>query len=217
MLFRRSAATITDVWHVVGLRGTGTDNYAVTDVFVPTAYAFTRDAAEDRRHPGALYRMSMFHMYAASFGTIALGVAQATLDAFIQLARNKAPILGKSSMVESALVQAQIGHGQAQILAARTFLLHSIDAMWDGARIGDITLEQRAAMRMASTYAIQQARDAVNTIYHAAGAAAVFESNAFERRLRDVNAIAQQIQGHYSLFEIVGQHLLGLNPSVKLL
>ncbi|MPZ56043.1 MAG: acyl-CoA dehydrogenase [Rhizobiales bacterium] len=217
MLFRRTAATITDVWHVVGLRGTGTDNYAVSDLFVPAAYSFGRDAVEDRQYPSALYRMSMFHMFAAGFGAIALGIAQATLDAFIQLARSKTPMLGKNLLSESSLVQSQLGHGQAQILAARTFLLQSVHDMWEGAVGSNITLGQRAAMRMASTYAIHQARDVVNTMYHAAGATAVFESNPYERRLRDVNAVTQQIQGHYSLFEIVGQHLLGMSPNFKLL
>lgn len=217
MVFPRTAASITDVWHVVGLRGTGSDNYAVSDLFVPAAFSFGRDSSEDRQHPGALYRMSMFHMFAAGFGAVALGIAQTVLESFVELAGKKTPMLRQSTLSENALVQSQIGLGKAKILASRAFLLQSVRDMWDGACQSDITLEQRAAMRMASTYAIHQAKDVVDTIYHAAGATAVFEGNPYERRLRDIHAVTQQIQGHYSLFEIVGQQALGMNPNFKLL
>ena len=154
MLFPRSSATLADVWDVVGLRGTGSDNYAVTDVFVPESHSFLRDGVDDRRHSGPLYRMSMFHMFAAAFAGVALGVAQASLDAFIQLAGQKTPMLGKSVLRDSASIQSQVGYCQTRLLSVRAFLYQSIGELWGGALRSDITLQQRAAMRMASTYAI---------------------------------------------------------------
>jgi indole-3-acetate monooxygenase len=89
--------------------------------------------------------------------------------------------------------------------------------MWTGALGKNITIDQRAAMRMASTYAIHEAKDVVDAMYHASGATAIFAGNPFERRMRDIHAVTQQIQGHFSLFEIAGQHLLGMSPNFKLL
>ena len=65
-------------------------------------------------------------------------------------------------------------------------------------------------LRMASSHATHQARNVVDTAYHAAGATAIFESNPFERRFRDIHTVSQQVQAHFSLFELIGQHFLGL-------
>jgi hypothetical protein len=65
-------------------------------------------------------------------------------------------------------------------------------------------------LRLATSWGIQQAREVVNTMYHAAGSLAVFEENPFERRLRDIHSVAQQAQGRQLHFETVGQLMLGL-------
>ena len=70
---------------------------------------------------------------------------------------------------------------------------------------------------MAATFATHQARDVVDAAYHAAGATAIFQSNPFERRFRDVHTVSQQVQGHASNFEAVGQVLLGLQPVSKII
>ena len=70
--------------------------------------------------------------------------------------------------------------------------------------------EARVMLRTASSNAPHQARAVVDTAYHAAGASAIFESNPFERRFRDINTVSQQVQAHFSLFESIGQHFLGL-------
>ena len=118
---------------------------------------------------------------------------------------------------DNAAIQSQVGYCQARLLSVRAFLYQSIGDLWTGALRSDITLDQRAAMRMASTYAIHEAKDVVEAVYHAAGATAIFDNNPYERRMRDMHAIAQQVQGHFALFEVVGQHLLGMTPSFKLL
>ncbi len=73
-----------------------------------------------------------------------------------------------------------------------------------------MTDTQRTMIRLASTWAIQQSREVVNTLYHATGSAAVFEENPFERRLRDMHTVAQQAQGRQLHFETVGQVMLGV-------
>ena len=95
-------------------------------------------------------------------------------------------------------------------------LLASLDETWRAVgRAGDITLEQRMLIRLASTHALQQAKDVVDTVYHAAGASAIFASGPFERRFRDMHAITQQLQGRLAHFETVGQFLLGLDADIS--
>jgi alkylation response protein AidB-like acyl-CoA dehydrogenase len=77
---------------------------------------------------------------------------------------------------------------------------------------GEQTAEDRAMIRLASTWAIQSSREVVNTLYHAAGSVAIFADHPFERRLRDIHTVAQQSQGRQLHYETVGQILLGMTP-----
>ena len=216
MLLRREQATIKDVWQVVGLRGTGSDTYIVDDLFVDDAHTITRDRAEERRDPGMLYRFAAMQMYASGFASVALGVARATLDAFIALAREKTPSLSQTGLRESGVVQSVIGISDARLKAARTWLINVLEQTQEAVKAtGELTIDQRVLIRQAATYAIHQARETVNAVYHEAGATAIFDANPFERRFRDVNAVSQQIQGRRSHFETVGQHLLGVQPNLR--
>jgi indole-3-acetate monooxygenase len=94
-LFPKSAARMTDIWHVVGLKGTGSDQYAVEDLFVPAAFCVVRDDKAARREPGLLYHFSSLQLYASGFAAVAIGIARATLDAFLDLAQNKTPRAAK--------------------------------------------------------------------------------------------------------------------------
>ena len=213
MLLRRETAAIKDVWQVVGLRGTGSDTYSVHDMFVDDAHTLTRDRAEERREPGLIYKFAAMQIYASGFASVALGIARAALDAFIDLARGKTPALSQTSLRDNAVVQSAIGIADAKLHAARAWLLQVMTETQEAVRhTGELTLDQRIRIRQASTYAIHQAKEIVDTAYHEAGATAIFDANPFERRFRDVNTVTQQVQGRRSHFETVGQHLLGGQP-----
>jgi alkylation response protein AidB-like acyl-CoA dehydrogenase len=114
-------------------------------------------------------------------------------------------------MRENNVIQSQFAQCEARWLSARLMLHHAADDAWDTIlEKGEMTLEQRARLRLASTWAIQSSRDVCNTIYHAVGSFAVFEENPFERRLRDIHTVAQQGQGRQLHYETVGQLMLGL-------
>ena len=211
MLFRREDAVITDTWDVMGLRGTGSDTYAVTDMFIPAQLSLTRDMESERRHPSLLYRFSTMNIYAAGFAAVAMGLAQGTLDAFIKLAREKTPALTQSTLSSSQVVQYQLAYNKAKLNAARLQVLKALaDAQEALTTATALTLEHRAAIRVASTFAIHQSREVVDFAYHEAGATAIFKSNPFERRFRDVHTVCQQVQGRSSHFETVGQYYLGV-------
>jgi alkylation response protein AidB-like acyl-CoA dehydrogenase len=218
VLFRKTNAVIRDVWQVVGLKGTGSDTYTVSDLFVPAQYTFTREAAADRRETGALYRFTTFQLFGVGFAGIALGIARATLDALIQLASVKVPMLAAKPLRDNAVVQSQVACAEAKLQSSRALLMQTLDQMWALASAGEsFTIQQRATLRLAAVHAIHQSKDVVDTAYHLAGGSAIFENQAFERRLRDIHAVTQQVQSQIVNFEVVGQVLLGLPSTSKLI
>jgi alkylation response protein AidB-like acyl-CoA dehydrogenase len=212
MLFPKSNTRMTDIWHVIGLKGTGSDRFSVEDLFVPHQHSATRD--DDTRHEeGLLYRFSSLQLYAAGFAGVAMGIARSTLNAFVALAHNKVPFRSAGTLRDNHLIQSQVAQAEARLSAARAFLLSSLQEITaEVARIGHITLDQRMTVRLASTFAIHQSLQVVDTAYHAAGSTAIFEENPFERRFRDMHTVSQQLQGRQEHFETVGQYLLGLEP-----
>jgi len=122
MLFPASRARMTDVWHVIGLRGTASDSYSVGDLYVPKAYSMARDDASERRQPGALYCFPIVNLFASGFAGVALALARACLDDFVALARDKTPRGMSRTLRESAAVQGQVGQCEARLRSARMLL-----------------------------------------------------------------------------------------------
>jgi len=214
LLFPKASASFTDIWQVIGLCGTGSDSYTVADHFVPEKYTVSRENAAKPREPGPLYAFSSSNIYASGFAGVALGIARSALDAFVELARDKIPRGAKRTLRDNNVVQAQASQSEARLCGARAFLLGSLDEIWrEVSGSGRLAADHNTIIRLASTcWAIHQARDVVDMAYHAAGATAIFKSNPFERRFRDIHTVIQQYQGRQAHFETVGQALLGLEP-----
>src|SRR5215470_17691677 len=218
MLFPAASAELVDVWHVSGLRGTGSDAFTVTDLYVPHAYSVSRDDPAERRQPGPLYCFPAGSLYASGFAGVALGIARRMLDSFRALATEKTPRGFKRPLAESAVVQSQMAQAEAQLRSARGFLLSSLDEIWRAVgSSGVLTLDQRVLIRLASTYAIHQAKTVADTVHHAGGATSIFIESAFDRGFRDMHAVTQQLQGRQSHFETVGRFLFGLEPDTTFL
>src|SRR6266404_1248391 len=209
ILFPLESATLYDVWDVIGLNGTGTDSYSVDNLFIPEKFSVLRDDPADLREKGPLYRITTYTMFGLGFAAVSLGVARATLDAAIDLARGKASF-GLKAMRENNAVQGAIGRLEGNLRAARAYLYATADEAWrDLTQTGNLGEEHRIALRLASTWTIHQAASVVDTAYHMAGATAVFRANKFERRFRDMHAIAQQVQARNTHYEDVGKAILG--------
>jgi indole-3-acetate monooxygenase len=210
MLLPAKEAKFIDVWQVIGLRGTGSDSFTVTDHFVPHERSVARNFLAERQHGGKLYGVPDITVYAAGFAGVALGIARTMFDSFVQLARDKTPRGGTKTLRDNGVVQSQVGQAEARLHAARHYLTAVLAEIWRTLEPGSsITLDQRMQVRLASTHAIHEAMAVVDTAYHAAGATAIFNSNGFERRFRDMHTVAQQLQGRMSHFETVGLYLLG--------
>ena len=211
-LFRREQAAIADDWYVMGLRGTRSEGYAVEDLFVESRLTLDWETPEECRLDATLYRFPIRNIYASVFSGVALGIARTMLDDLVALARTKSPQGARTSMRESAVVHSRLAELEARLGAARAYQRETLREVWaevDAAR--EITMAQRARIRLATTYVINQATDVTEQVYRLAGATAIFESRAFERRFRDAHAVSQQIQGRHTNFETVGRHMLGLD------
>ena len=216
VLFPAAQANMRDIWQVVGLRGTGSDGYTVTDLFVPQDFTISRiDDPAERRLKTPLYALSGYNMFAAGFGALALGVARSLVSSFIALAKEKTPRGFRTSLRDDGPIQYELGHAEARLRAARAFLMEAVDDAWHEAlRDNALSLDARMAVRLAATHAIREAKDVADVAYDAAGTTAIFTANDFERRFRDIHTVAQQLQGRKSHFRTVGQHLLGLETDL---
>jgi indole-3-acetate monooxygenase len=215
-MFRRDAARNDDVWQVMGLRGTGSDNYTISDLFVDDAHSLTREYEPERQQHGPLYSFQAMQLYASGFASVALGISCAMLDAFVALARTKSQAWSAGSLRDNHAVQHIVSHSDAAWKAARAGLHKAVDDAWqDVERTGALSLQHRMEIRQAATYAIHVSRDMAHAVFHEAGSAAIFTKHPFERRLRDVNSVSQQLQGRRTHFETVGLYRLGGEPNLR--
>ena len=213
MLVPKSSATLHDVWHVSGLRGTGSQSFSCADVYVPRGHVVGYAPAA-RRERGPLYLFSTSGLFGPAFGSVALGLAHASLASFVEFAAGKVPRGMDRSLRESATVQAAVAVAHAQVGAARRYLHHTLFEVWEQVcGSGELSIEQQIAVRLASTHASQEAACVVDTVYGLAGSNAIFEDRPFERRFRDVHAGTQQLQARRAHYENVGAFLLGLEPN----
>ena len=217
MLFPAEAAEITDVWDVIGLKGTGSDTYSVRDLFVPEQMSFARDEEVDRRECGLLFNFSTSNIYSFGFAAVALGIARQMIDDAIKVASEKTPAGSRRALRDNNVVQAHFGRSEAAWRAARTYLYATARDLWQAmAEKPGMTTAQKIEIRMASTNAILQSGAIVDALYHMLGSSAVFRKHPFERRFRDMHTVMQQLQGRESHYENIGQVLLGVDPDALL-
>jgi len=225
MLVPSSDVAWIDIWNVVGLRGTASDRYTLDDHFVPADRSLPylgsqgrgpRGHEDECREKGPLYRMSMLTCYEVGFAGVALGIARAALDCFVDLAATKVQRGAKNPLRDNAVVQTNLAQAEANVRAARALLLQSVASIWKEISAGArLSVEHRVTIRLVSTNAIHKAREAVDFAYNAAGATAIFESHPLERRFRDIHTVTQQLQGRLSHFETVGAWMLGAEADLS--
>ena len=215
MLFPAGSVVMEDVWDTIGLRGTGTDAYTVKDLFVPAEYSTRRDNPKDRREAGPLYLFTSSALYSIGFSGVAMGIARAMLDEFNILATEKMPLRMRTTLGENTAIQAEYATAEARLGSARAFVLSEVSQAWDEAtRTGEVSMESRMRIRLATTYGIHEAKHAADVAYDLSGATAVYRSNGIERRFRDIHTVTQQMQGRKDHLQTVGGFMLGQEANV---
>ncbi len=205
-------AELLDTWHVRGLRGTGTNHFAVRDVFVPEERTML-DVGAPLYETGPLYQLPRTLLFASGDAAVALGTARSCLNAFIELAGAKTPRATSvgGRLCDQPLVQADVGLADAQIRSGRALLTETVREVWDTvSTTGTVSLDQRVSLRIAATHTIRLAVDAVDAVYNAAGATAIYDGHPIQRAFQDIHVISQHIQSRRAHYELVGRYWLGV-------
>jgi indole-3-acetate monooxygenase len=215
-IFPRASAEVFDNWHVVGLRATGSNDFQVSDLFVPedkTVPLVTFSPPPTQ--PGPLYAMPMTSTFVSCIATVTLGIARAAIEALIAIAAAKTPAGSASVLREKPLAQADLARAEALVRSGRALLFDELGASWNDALAGrDATMQRRALVRLAACQATQCAIQAVDLMYACGGGTSLFESNRLERCFRDVHAAGQHVAVAQSNLEPVGRVLFGLDPGM---
>jgi len=203
-------ARLLDTWLVRGMRGTGTHHFAVDDVFVPEARTVL-SATAPLVDTGLLYRIPRTLAFASGDAAAALGLARTCLEAFFELAGAKTPRAMIGLLRDQPMVQAEVGRAEANLRAGRALLTETVRDVWAAVTAaGALTLDQRAALRIATTHGIRLAVQVVDSVYNAAGATAIYDGHVLQRHFQDVHVISQHMQSRLANYELVGRHWLGL-------
>jgi alkylation response protein AidB-like acyl-CoA dehydrogenase len=203
-------AELLDTWHVRGMRGTGTHHFAVSDVFVPAERTILQAGAPLLEN-GPLYQIPRSLLFASADAAVAIGLARSCLATFYELAGAKTPRAMQAALRDQPLIQAAVGHAEADLRSVRAFLTEAVREIWtEATSTGVVTQEKRAILRLATTHAIRLAVQVVDTVYNAAGVTAIYEGNLMQRHFQDIHVISQHLQGRLAHYELVGKYWLGL-------
>jgi len=217
VIFPTDAVEVIDTWHVSGLRGTGSHDYRVADLFVRDDHSILCFDAMPLQ-PGTLYAVPIITVLSVAIAAVPLGIARAAIDTAVELAQVKTP--GLPSLHGSSLLlrdrptfQAAVGRAEALLGSARSFLLATVGDLWDEVSSGvAASMKRRAMVRLACTQAAQSAAQAVDLMYNAGGGTSLYETSRLERCFRDVHACTQHIATSTDSYELGGRVMLGFDP-----
>ncbi len=212
LFFPAEDCEIIDTWHAAGLRGTGSHDYAVSDLFVPGTRSFS--FREPPVQPGPLYALPTIAIFSTWIAAVPLGIARHAIDTLVELAGVKTATRSQNPLRQHATVQTDLARAEALLRSGRAFLYETLEETWQVVTTGDtLSLEQRSMLWLAATQATVAATQAVELMFSAGGSSSVYTSSPLERCLRDIRTAGQHMVVVPSNYEMVGQALLGFDMS----
>lgn len=211
--------TIIDTWHTAGLRGTGSADVAVEDVFIPAhralPIALTKgggNAPGCAVNPEALYKVPAFAMFSINQSVVALGLAQATFDVYVEQARTRVTRMSGKSIADYSTAQLKVAEADIAIRTARMLLHDSCDRGMAVAERGEVApMELKTELRAKATMGGKLSADAVDLVFQLSGGAGLYDSNPISRAMRDMNCIRGHITQNWDVNgSNHGRVLLGL-------
>jgi alkylation response protein AidB-like acyl-CoA dehydrogenase len=217
----RSDWSIVDTWHVSGLRGTGSKDIVVEEVFVPEHRLVSRQAMGQgltpgrEIHPRASYRLPMFSFIGYCITAPLVGMAQGALEAFEERARTQVGAMTGEKLSAAVPLQLRLAESASEVDAALLLMRRAVGEMLDAAAAGrELPLAARARYARDRAYAVRLCVRAVDRLFEAGGAHSLFESAPLQRFHRDIHAGAHQVGVAWDPFaEQYGRVRLGLEPS----
>ncbi len=206
--FSASDSEVHDTWETAGLRGTGSHDLSVHDLFVPATDSVCV-LSERPRHAGALYAFPLFGLLAMGVSAVGLGIAARAREALLEQAKEARR--GRRSLAESELVQVRVAEADADLSAAKAGMVAALERVWTEVEAqGDqrVSLAQRVALRQAATHAARVAARSVDVFYGLGGGRALYTSSPLERCLRDVHTLTQHIMVAEGSWVAPGRFLL---------
>jgi alkylation response protein AidB-like acyl-CoA dehydrogenase len=211
----RENCEIIDTWHVMGMRGTGSNDVAVTDAFVPRArtFPFVPEFTPGSHYQGPLYRFPLIGVVASNLPPIVLSIARRAIDEVSALAQTKTPVAASAPLRERTSAQAKLAQGEAVLRAGRGLLYDTLIDTWQATLAGEtFSVRQKADVLLAMTHAVSSAVKAIELMYRVAGTSGIYTRNPLERYFRDVQVLRHHAFGAETRYETVGRVYLGLPP-----
>lgn len=206
-----SDAVALDNWRTTGMRGTGSHDFTITDVFVPDERVHA--ASETTHRSGALYAfVGWTHVAHAAIG---LGIARVAIEEFIELAGGKRAtwLPSEGRLATRTTIQAKVAQAEALVGSGRAYVRDATRDMWETvSRHERPSPEQRAVYRLSIAQAMANAVQAVDLMYALGGASAIYATSRLDRCLRDVHTAAAHVWVAADTYELAGRLLLGLDP-----
>jgi alkylation response protein AidB-like acyl-CoA dehydrogenase len=216
VVFPAAECTVLDTWDVIGMRGTGSHDWTVEEVFVPRRRA-QRFTTRWTQWPGTLYALPPNTYLGNQFSSVATGIARAGVDTLTELAGSKVPYTTPGLLREQAQVQEWVGRAEALLGAARAYRTAAVGDAWATVAAGrPATLEQEVRCRLAACHAADSAIQAMDLMYRAGGTTGIARDHPLARCWRDLHVVGQTFQLLPEYYMLGGRVFLGLDPGPKL-
>jgi indole-3-acetate monooxygenase len=216
MIFPAKDVELIDTWHTMGLRGTGSGDMKVTNLRVPKERSVSL-LTDKPLAKGALYAFPIFGLLAMGIAAVACGNAMAVLTEFKQEGATLKTGGARKSLSERPTVQTEFAQATAELKSARAFMIDELTQSWDTAKsMGQISLEQRAGLRLAATHLTRVAANVCRQIHDISGGVAVFSGNKLEQRLRDAQTMTAHMMIAAPTYELTGKIFLGISTNEPL-
>lgn len=217
MLFSADEARVVDTWDASGLRGTGSHDLEVSEVFVPASRSFSL-LADRPRESSAIFALPFYGVLASGIAAVALGIARASVDALVALAGAKQPQGSRRSLAHREGIQLAVARAEAKLAAGRAFLDDAAArAVAETEQDGAASVQARARLRLAASHAVTESAAAVDLMYEAGGGTSVYARHPLQRHFRDIHVATQHIMVGPASTSLAGRVLLGLDTDVAML
>jgi alkylation response protein AidB-like acyl-CoA dehydrogenase len=215
LVMRTSEVEIIDTWDSLGMRGTDSNDFVANGVFVPNSRRFhlRPDHVPTVPFDGALYLMPAPAATYTIIAPVALAIAQAAVRELREIVVTKVPLGSQKTARDRGAVQSAVAEAEAMSRSARAFFYDMLAAAWAQAvSRTPFTLEDKADLMLAATWAVRMSARATDLMHRMAGTNGIYKRSRLERLFRDAQTVRHHGFVSDSRLETVGQVYLGLQP-----